>query len=864
MRSQQQAGSQDHGGSQADREPGAPAPSPPAVAAALAGMAAAWIAAGSTGLLAHPLRHALTWPALGVMTIAAWPGWPRSVKDRFILVAALVAAVLMTVPATPVANVAAVALVLAILARANGGPRGRLLRVIAMATLLLAGSLLASTSIPTAWSLADASGRALGRLAGGISGRPLAVGATFGGVDFLILMAAVYAGWLVSTARPRLGRAVWAATGILAGHLAYLVLLSYSPEVVALLPDSPAPPKADLYVPPDWSWADAVRTLVPWNLPLLAVATQLAVAAMMFRWARWLPPAGEAAEPARPTTGRRAVLAWGPLVLAVLIPWMTTLSLGRSDLAGTKIVACEEGYLNWDKPQHDRYGQDAAGQYGMLPALVASLGGRFVRSADLSAEDLADADVLLLIHPDRPWSRARFDRVWDFVRRGGSLLVVAETRIREDGRTSRFNEVLEPTGIRVRFDTAVSETGQWQHAYQALAHPATTGIGDRRNRFGSVIGSSIRAGWPAWPILVGRWGWGDPGSDAVLTGRWRYDPGEQLGDLVLAAEQRFGRGRVVVLGDTQGLTNEGIVNSYVFAGRLLGYLARRRGSPQAGWRQVLGLLGIALLVGLGIADPRPLRLAAVAIVLPLSLAAATAISHSELRVLPDSREDSPWKIAYIDASHLEAYSGKPWADDGIDGLALTLMRNGYLPLRLPEITRKRLAGARLLISIGPAREFSQTERRTVRDWVEAGGTFLCMAGADRSATVAPLLADFDFGVPRSPPPPGEHAREPKPLGFFSWPYRDGGDPPAKVLFYAGWPIRYPPSDAEVIARGPDQLPVMAVGRAGRGRIVLVGDTGFAMNKNLESVWGQPFYGGYDNAQFWRWLFTHLAGEEETP
>ena len=862
MRVQEQTGKADHGDPEADTDPDVPAPSGRAIAAALAGMAAAWIAAGSTGLLAHPLRHALTWPALGLVVVAAWPGRPQSVKDRVILLATLVAALLMTALATPVGNVAAVALVLAILARANGGSGGRLLLITALATLLLALFLLASASIPTAWSLADASGRALGRVAGRISGRPLSVGATFGGVDFLVLMAALYAGWLASTARPRLARAIWAAVAILAGQLAYLVLLSYSTDLVALLPASPPPPETDLYVPPDWNWADAVRSLLPWNVPLLAGAIQLAVAGMMFRWASWQPPAEDAPKAAVASPGRQAVLEWGPPVLALLIPWMTTLSLGRSDLTGTKIVAYERGYLNWDKPQHDRYGQDSAGLYGMLPEFAASLGGRFVRSANLAAEDLDGADVLLVIHPDRPWPRETSDRVWDFVGRGGSLLLVAEPRIQEQDRASSFNKLLEPTGIRVRFNTTIAQTGHWQHACQALAHPATAGLDDRRNPFGLMIGSSIRAGWPARPILVGRWGWGEPGSDAMLTGRWRYDPGEPLGDLVLAAEQRFGRGTVVVLGDPQALSNEGTLHSYRFTGRLLGYLARHSGSPQAGWRQALGLLGIFFLLGLLACDPRPLRLAMVSVVLTLSLAASTATSYSASRVIPGSREDSAYRIAYIDASHLEASSGELWADDGIAGLALTLIRNGYLPLLLPEITSERLGPADLLISIGPAREFSETERRSVRNWVEAGGTFLCMAGAERSAAVAPLLEDFDFGVPPSPLPAGAEAREPKPLGFFSGSYLDTGQHRPKVFFYAGWPISHPSQGTEVLARDVNRMPVMAVGRAGNGTIILVGDTGFAMNKNLESVWGRPFFGRYDNAQFWRWLFSALAGGPE--
>ena len=81
-------------------------------------------------------------------------------------------------------------------------------------------------------------------------------------------------------------------------------------------------------------------------------------------------------------------------------------------------------------------------------------------SPDLSDDDLRDADVLVLIYPDKPWREGQLERIWAFVRRGGSLLVLGEHTIREPDVSlakggSRFNEVLQPTAIRVRFDSAV-------------------------------------------------------------------------------------------------------------------------------------------------------------------------------------------------------------------------------------------------------------------------------------------------------------------------------------------------------------------------------------------------------------------------
>jgi hypothetical protein len=44
-------------------------------------------------------------------------------------------------------------------------------------------------------------------------------------------------------------------------------------------------------------------------------------------------------------------------------------------------------------------------------------------------------------------------------------------------------------------------------------------------------------------------------------------------------------------------------------------------------------------------------------------------------------------------------------------------------------------------------------------------------------------------------------------------------------------------------------------------VVVIGDTSFAMNKNLEFIGGQPLDGGHENAHFWRWLISRMLGEE---
>jgi hypothetical protein len=200
------------------------------------------------------------------------------------------------------------------------------------------------------------------------------------------------------------------------------------------------------------------------------------------------------------------------------------------------------------------------------------------------------------------------------------------------------------------------------------------------------------------------------------------------------------------------------------------------------------------------------------------------------------------------------------------------MRSGYLVLGMPELTPQRLERAGLLISTAPARAFTTAETRALRRFVEDGGTFICAVGWPESAASRPLLAELGFwvggiGAATTGSP------EPKPFGHFKAPYFNGGDYMAYVRFHAAWnvestdpqarPLAYGPRDPKGPADQPDPS-VILMRRIGRGKAVVIADTHFAANMNLEREGGQPFEGMRENAEFWRWLLTYLADEPVWP
>lgn len=821
--------------------------------AVIAGLAAAWIAAGSTGLLAHPLRRALTLAALGVAILAQRPFPWRQRTGIIAMLATVGLAIYMIASSLPVVNVMGVSLVLASLAFKSHGQAKKMLRISSVAVVVFGLYRVACTSIPMVWSMSDLLGRTIGNIGGLVTHQPLYVGATFAGLDFLVLMSVLWVLWLACSPQPRWKRAIYGLVGILGGHIVYLIVLSYTPQLLAMVAE---PTEQE-----GWFWAGLFHKAVPWNLPVLACGIHLLTAAAMFRWSVWSADSERNLTKASVLSSRtQYMLRFGAPVLAILLPIMIAFYPGKLNLEGKKIVFYEKGFLNWLKPSHGQYGRLSSGMYGMLPVFIESLGANSLISPDLSEEDLQDADALVLLFPDDPWAEGQLDRIWAFVRRGGSLLVMAEHTTRDENGNNRFNEVLEPTAIRVEFDSGTFAVGGWLQSYEVMAHPATAGVPDDRNQFGVVIGASLETSWPARPLLIGRWGWsdmGDEGSGRAMMGNGHYDSGEKLGDLVLAAEQPMGKGRIIAFGDTSGLTNGINVSSHVFTSRLFGYLAGNAGNAHPIWRQLLGISSCGLLIGLLTWRTSKWRVVLVTLGLAGSLTVSTAISQSAGEILPDGRYKSPNNLAYIDTSHLAAYSGESWRPDGIGGFILTLMRNGYLTHSLPELTAKRLVRADLLVSIAPSRSFSKREQTAIKDFVTNGGTFIIMVGLDRADPSRSLLSLFGFTIGTS----GQYPPEPEVMGHFKAPYLSSGDQRVHVRFHAAWPIACNDPEARVIAYGRNDSPVIILRPLGAGKVVVIGDTHFATNKNLEWEGGQPFEGMRENADFWRWFITQLRDQE---
>jgi hypothetical protein len=827
----------------------------------ISSLAAAWIAAGSTGLLAHPLRRVLTLVFLGIAILAHRPcPWEKNSSRLIIFITICIAIYMITSPSM-VINIMAVSLVLAGYAMITSGQAKKISGILSASVLIFAIYRITYISIPFIWLISDKISYLLGKITGSITNKSLSSGSSFSGIDFIVLMSVFWILCLRATAKPWKTRVLYGFLGILGGQIIYLIILSYTPKLLETIV-VPTTQANTVTGEVTWSWASLIHKAIPWNLPILACVIQILIAAAMFRWIQWLDETAQEKPKKTLFFSRNKYIVWitGP-ILAILLPFILTLYPNQLILHGKKIVFYEKGFLNWLKPEHGQYGRLSSGMYGMLPIFIESMGGSSLISKDLSEEDIRDADVLVLLFPDDPWTDNQLERIWNFVKKGGSLLVLGEHTTRDSNESNRFNEVLEPTNIRVEFDCATFEVGGWLQSYEPIIHPATAGVPDERNQFGVVIGASLNINWPAQPLLIGRWGWsdiGDMGSNRAMMGDDIYNSGEQLGDLILAAEQSFGKGRIIAFGDTSGFTNGINVSSYVFTSRLFGYLAEHGNPAYPLWRQLFGIIFSILLILFVLRINNPGNTIPIILCLAVMLVISNAITQRAGTILPDGRYKTPNNLAIVDSSHLETYSGESWRPDGIGGLMLTLMRNNYFALSLSEFSAEQLDRADLFISIAPSRSFSRKEKNAIKDFVMNGGNLIITAGMDEAGPCNPLLSQFGFSIGSS----GNDTLEPTPLGYFKSPYLSSADnQQAFVRFYAAWPVYCNDTQARVIAYGRNNVPVIIMKKFGKGKVTVIGDTCFAMNKNLEWEGGESFEGMRENADFWRWFITVLRNQE---
>jgi hypothetical protein len=147
----------------------------------------------------------------------------------------------------------------------------------------------------------------------------------------------------------------------------------------------------------------------------------------------------------------------------------------------------------------------------------------------------------------------------------------------------------------------------------------------------------------------------------------------------------------------------------------------------------------------------------------------------------------------------------------------------------------------------------------VRQFMEQGGTFIIMVGAEEVRPSLTMLDEFQFHIAPSPVNPDEDIREPDPLGAFAISYGRANDPKIDVQFFAAWPMEILTFFNSYIRTEVDgeEAHIVSSVNIGQGRVLVIADTNFAINRNLESL--TNVFPSHIN--FWRVLLTGNTGSD---
>jgi hypothetical protein len=527
------------------------------------------------------------------------------------------------------------------------------------------------------------------------------------------------------------------------------------------------------------------------------------------------------------------------------------------------VLFYNQGYLNWELPVYGYYGKGAAGMFGLAPKYLNWRGFNVQMADSLSAEQLQRAGVVVIINLIDPLSDPQTDALRQFVQEGGSLLLLGDhtglANIREPS-----NNLLEPYGIELNFDTAKPRRTGWEGALVTPSYPLTSNLGlirDGGENPGVTqiwVGASLKLHPGALPLILGRDGFADIGDESNekdgYLGDYRYRFDERLGDLVLVAERSVGKGKVLVFGDTSTLQNGALVRSGPFSEKLFKYLLSPVAPPSRLFKAIgVGLLLLAVVLW-SLSAGNFYALAFAALALALGAGIADRLNTSAMESFdPTAWQQEAFPRALIDRSHFPRTPLNMTGGDGIWGLQNCLMRSRFLPISMEKYDSRVLQNADILIEIAPSKKFSRSERKQITEFMQKGGLLIISCGTEEFDGSKSLLKDFGLEPIYVPLGPAQAEIEVS-LPVIGDTTSAQVTKALNVRFHKAWEIKATNPDVEPVVNF-EERPVVVYLPVGDGGLLFIADTDFLTNRNLESPSGE-FY--EDNILFLRHILKEYV------
>ncbi len=478
-----------------------------------------------------------------------------------------------------------------------------------------------------------------------------------------------------------------------------------------------------------------------------------------------------------------------------------------------------KGSLDWEQPRFGTYGQRSGGMFGLMPKHLNVMGFQSKMIDEITTPNLKDSDVLVMINLSADLNQKELLIVWDFVRSGGSLLILGD-HTNLAGLMVNSNKVLDIVNIKFKFDSAMPSRYTWDFLMEERAHPIIRDFSLEAGR-SWWVGASVECAPPAVPIVVGKycysdWGYKNNKKNAYLGNR-KFDYYEPLNDQVLAAYSTYGKGKVMVCGDTSSFHNTTFMITHPFVFNTFKFLADSHQDCSVVFTRIL-IIVITLLFIFGsvitlIKEPN--------ILLPIVLIFVTisGILASNYYSGYKKEDNMPYdklNVAYIDYYHKGRFDLMSWEDDSIGGLRNNLLRNGFFPVLLREFDREKILKAKLVVIIAPTQPYTTKEVDILTDFVKSGGRVLISVGFEEMEASRPLLKRFGLNISSTP------------LGWCDFEYKK-----TKIQFHEAWPVLFENAKDTNVICSPLDFPAIVTKEYGSGSVTVIGDSYFLLNENLE-------------------------------
>ncbi len=477
-----------------------------------------------------------------------------------------------------------------------------------------------------------------------------------------------------------------------------------------------------------------------------------------------------------------------------------------------------------DLPSHPRTSSDRASPSRTTAPVQAVAPAKDT----IEPADLEKTRILVLINSPKVWDERERRTIYDFVARGGSLLVLGD-HTDVFGLMRGFNSLLGPLGIQFRFDSAYHVREGWRGCLAAAPDAVAWGWDDENP--GVAVGASLELSGSARPLLVGRYGFSDSGvRENVIgsyLGNYHYDAGEPLGDVVLVATATIGRGRVVVWGDTSAFQSVSACYPAV-VGPMLAWLSRPAAwteRPPARSAAAIGLLAAIVWLWLIRGGTREAAVVATGLLIGLAVPWCLGLANHEARVTVNA------DVVLFDRSHLPAIGHYDARVNPIGPLYTNLLRSGFRVTAMEDWHPAAIGRAKAVAFVAPQRPFTPAEVKDLLNAEERGAVVILTTSQPDSAGARRLLDAHGLTlVPRplgtvSPADPAasRRERETHPRFMDAWPV---------VTSEGGNPVELPGVEA-IYQHGRDVVALFR--RVGKGGLLLIADTRFFSDMNVEDT-----------------------------